>query len=199
MDFTRVVGLISLPGAMTGLILTGVDPLTAIRYQIVVMYMVLAAAALAALVAGRMTERALFDQAHRLSPVSRRPKGSRMISWGQIAYGAVLSAIGAGLVCGLATRGRQPAAIIAASLAAAVGPLAWNAILRATHGTSFFVDAPILVFPVSWQDTGSGVFALATAAVLLGAGPLRSAPARRATVLAVLAGLSALVVDVYLY
>jgi putative ABC transport system permease protein len=68
-DSTRVVSLISLPGAMTGLILAGVDPLTAIRYQIVVMYMILAAAAVAALVAGRLSERALFDNAHRLRPL----------------------------------------------------------------------------------------------------------------------------------
>lgn len=68
-DSTKVVGLISLPGAMTGLILAGVDPLTAIRYQIVVMYMLLAATALAALVATRLAERALFDSAHRLVPV----------------------------------------------------------------------------------------------------------------------------------
>jgi putative ABC transport system permease protein len=69
-DSTKVVGLISLPGAMTGLILAGVDPLTAIRYQIVVMYMQLAAATLAALLTARLAERALFDQAHRLRPVS---------------------------------------------------------------------------------------------------------------------------------
>jgi putative ABC transport system permease protein len=65
-DSTKTVGLISLPGAMTGLILAGVSPLTAIRYQIVVMYMLLAAAALAALTAARLGERALFDNAHRL-------------------------------------------------------------------------------------------------------------------------------------
>lgn len=65
-DSTKVVGLISLPGAMTGLILAGVDPLTAIRYQIVVMYMLLAAAALGALVTARLAERTLFDDAHRL-------------------------------------------------------------------------------------------------------------------------------------
>ena len=65
-DSTKVVGLISLPGAMTGLILAGVDPLTAIRYQIVVMYMLLAATALAALTCARLAERALFDRAHRL-------------------------------------------------------------------------------------------------------------------------------------
>lgn len=65
-DATKVVGLISLPGAMTGLILAGVDPLTAIRYQIVVMYMVLGAAAIAAAVAVFIAQRRLFDDAERL-------------------------------------------------------------------------------------------------------------------------------------
>jgi putative ABC transport system permease protein len=69
-DSTKTVGLISLPGAMTGLILAGVDPLTAIRYQIVVMYMLLAAAALSALTAARLATRALFDDAHRLRPLT---------------------------------------------------------------------------------------------------------------------------------
>jgi putative ABC transport system permease protein len=68
-DATKVVGLISLPGAMTGLILAGTDPLTAIRYQIVVMYMLLAAATLAALVAAWLAERSLFDHAHRLRAI----------------------------------------------------------------------------------------------------------------------------------
>ncbi|MET8759480.1 iron export ABC transporter permease subunit FetB [Lentzea sp. NPDC004782] len=72
-DSTKVVGLISLPGAMTGLILAGVDPLTAIRYQIVVMYMLLAAAALAALATARLAERTLFDDAHRLINLSASP------------------------------------------------------------------------------------------------------------------------------
>jgi putative ABC transport system permease protein len=71
-DSTKVVGLIALPGAMTGLILAGVDPLVAIRYQIVVMYMLLAAAAVSATVAARLTRRALFDDADRLSRVEPR-------------------------------------------------------------------------------------------------------------------------------
>ena len=70
-DSTKVVGLISLPGAMTGLILAGISPLTAIRYQIVVMYMQLAATALAALVAVRVAEESLFDDAQRLIQVDR--------------------------------------------------------------------------------------------------------------------------------
>ena len=44
-DGTKVVGLISLPGATVGLLLAGVNPLTAIRYQVVVMYMLLGGAA----------------------------------------------------------------------------------------------------------------------------------------------------------
>jgi putative ABC transport system permease protein len=65
-DSTKVVGLIALPGAMTGLILAGVEPLVAIRYQIVVMYMLLAAAAVSAIVAARLTQKAMFDDADRL-------------------------------------------------------------------------------------------------------------------------------------
>ena len=65
-DQTKIVGLIVLPGAMTGLIIAGVDPLQAIRYQIVVMYMGLGAAAIGALVSARLMTRELFDDAHRL-------------------------------------------------------------------------------------------------------------------------------------
>jgi len=42
------VGIVSLPGMMTGQILSGIDPLLAVRYQIVVMCMVYASAGLAA-------------------------------------------------------------------------------------------------------------------------------------------------------
>jgi putative ABC transport system permease protein len=65
-DQTKIVGLVVLPGAMTGLIIAGVDPLEAIRYQIVVMYMGLGAAAIGALVAARLMTREIFDEAHRL-------------------------------------------------------------------------------------------------------------------------------------
>jgi putative ABC transport system permease protein len=41
---TNVVGLIALPGAMTGLLLAGAEPLDAVLVQIVVMYLVLGAA-----------------------------------------------------------------------------------------------------------------------------------------------------------
>lgn len=42
---TNVVGLIALPGAMTGLLLAGVDPIDAVLIQLVVMYLVLGSTA----------------------------------------------------------------------------------------------------------------------------------------------------------
>ncbi len=42
---TNVVGLIALPGAMTGLLLAGVDPVDAVLLQLVVMYLVLGSVA----------------------------------------------------------------------------------------------------------------------------------------------------------
>ena len=38
---TKVVGLIALPGAMTGLLLAGIEPMDAVLIQLIVMYMIL--------------------------------------------------------------------------------------------------------------------------------------------------------------
>ena len=76
-DQVRTVGLISLPGAMTGLLLAGVEPLTAIRYQIVVMYMLLGAVAVAGAVAARLATGLLFDDAERLIELPEPPEKTR--------------------------------------------------------------------------------------------------------------------------
>lgn len=57
---TKVVGLIALPGAMTGLLLAGVDPVDAVLVQLVVMFMVLGAIAVSVVtVTAYLAERAL--------------------------------------------------------------------------------------------------------------------------------------------
>ena len=71
-DNTKVVGLVALPGAMTGMLLAGASPASAIRLQLVVMYMLLAGNALAALVAGHLTVRRLFTRDHQLIRSLRR-------------------------------------------------------------------------------------------------------------------------------
>jgi putative ABC transport system permease protein len=47
---TKVVGLIALPGALTGLLLAGVDPVDAVVVQLLVMYLVLGTSALCVVV-----------------------------------------------------------------------------------------------------------------------------------------------------
>lgn len=70
-ESTKTVGLIALPGAMTGLILAGVDPIDAVLVQVVVMFLVLAAAATTSSVVGLGATRRLFTPDHRLLPLAR--------------------------------------------------------------------------------------------------------------------------------
>jgi hypothetical protein len=121
-----------------------------------------------------------------------------VISWGTILYGAVLSALLTGAILALWPRTRRVDIVIPAVLAALPGPIVWNAILHATHAEEFFTDAPIAVIPASWQDTGSGVFTFAMAALVLGVVHRRD-PAGEIIVLACVIGLIAFLVDVYLY
>lgn len=61
-----VVGLVSLPGMMTGQILSGEDPVDAVKYQLVVMFMLAASTSLGCIVVALLAYRRLFDGAHRL-------------------------------------------------------------------------------------------------------------------------------------
>jgi len=65
-DTTKTVGLIKLPGAMTGMILAGASPLEAVRLQIIVMYMLVGASTITSLIAAYLTYRQFFTNDHRL-------------------------------------------------------------------------------------------------------------------------------------
>jgi putative ABC transport system permease protein len=71
-DQTKVVGLVALPGAMTGMLLAGASPSSAIRLQMVVMYMLLGGNGFSALLAGRLTLSRLFTADHQLIRNVRR-------------------------------------------------------------------------------------------------------------------------------
>ncbi len=59
-------GLVSLPGMMTGQILSGTAPLEAVKYQILIMFLITASTGFSTLLAGHFTARRLFDERHRL-------------------------------------------------------------------------------------------------------------------------------------
>lgn len=60
------VGLVQLPGMMTGQILSGTSPIQAVRYQLVIMYQLVAVAAIAGTLASLLLQRVLFDDAGRM-------------------------------------------------------------------------------------------------------------------------------------
>ena len=55
------VGLVTLPGMMTGQILAGVSPVQAIRYQLVIVLMMTSASALSSFVVLRLVRRRCFN------------------------------------------------------------------------------------------------------------------------------------------
>lgn len=61
-----VMGLVSLPGMMTGQILAGTAPSEAVRYQIVIMFMIASTTALGVVAMVFLSFRTLFDRGHRL-------------------------------------------------------------------------------------------------------------------------------------
>ena len=70
-ESTKVVGLVALPGAMTGLILAGVDAQEAVAVQLAVMYLILGSVAVSATVVGVGLTRRLFTHDHRLVRLPR--------------------------------------------------------------------------------------------------------------------------------
>jgi putative ABC transport system permease protein len=71
-ESTKAVGLIALPGAMTGLILAGVAPAQAVRIQVAVMYLILGSVATSVTVVGIGLTRRLFTSDHRMVVLARR-------------------------------------------------------------------------------------------------------------------------------
>lgn len=61
------VGIVSIPGMMTGQVLAGVDPMTATAYQIVVMLMLSTATALGAIISMMIAYRHAFDDQQSLA------------------------------------------------------------------------------------------------------------------------------------
>lgn len=65
-DSAKTLGLVSLPGMMSGLIFAGVDPLLAIRYQIMVTFMLLATASIATIAAAYLAYRQFYNSQQQL-------------------------------------------------------------------------------------------------------------------------------------
>ncbi len=72
---TKVVGLIALPGAMTGLLLAGVEPVDAVVVQLIVMYLILGAVSLSVAVVTTATVTSAFSAGLRIPDWARAGSG----------------------------------------------------------------------------------------------------------------------------
>lgn len=66
-DAAKTVGLVSLPGMMSGLIFAGIDPVKAIKYQIMVTFMLLGTASISTIIAGYLACRRFFNRRAQLN------------------------------------------------------------------------------------------------------------------------------------
>lgn len=60
-DSAKTLGIVSLPGMMTGLILAGASPLTAIKFQIMVTFMILSSTTIATLISTSIAYKSFFN------------------------------------------------------------------------------------------------------------------------------------------
>lgn len=60
-----VVGIVSLPGMMTGQLLAGADPINAVKYQIVIMFLIASATSLGTVLVVLLGYRRLFNERHQ--------------------------------------------------------------------------------------------------------------------------------------
>jgi len=90
---------------------------------------------------------------------------------------------------------RTSRAFAIAGITTTLGMMAWNSILHVSDTASLNVDAPVI--GLSWQDVGSGVWAFLATALVLGLIVLREEPARRIVGVAGIAGVIAMVVDIF--
>ncbi|WAH36923.1 ABC transporter permease [Alicyclobacillus dauci] len=66
-DSTKTTGLVQLPGMMTGQIIAGADPVVAIRYQLMILFCILAGSAVTSIVIGFLTYPRLFTKYQQLA------------------------------------------------------------------------------------------------------------------------------------
>lgn len=62
LDIFKTIGLVQIPGMMTGMIMAGASPIDAVRYQIVIMFSLLSSAVLSAMIVSYLSYRQFYKK-----------------------------------------------------------------------------------------------------------------------------------------
>ena len=65
LNMMSVAGIVSLPGMMTGQMLSGIKPFEAVKYQIVILFLIAAGSAIGTLTIALLTYRKMFNRRHQ--------------------------------------------------------------------------------------------------------------------------------------
>ena len=122
-----------------------------------------------------------------------------MVSWGQITYGTLLTGLLAGFGVFVFGGHRRARTALLAGLVTAGAACGWNVLAKLSGAGDRFGDLAQPWFPASWKAATSGIYALAAATVVLGATLRRTTKAWQLLLPAVICGLAAFLIDVYLY
>jgi putative ABC transport system permease protein len=68
-DNLKTLGLIFIPGTMTGLLIAGADPLWAASYQLVIFFMILCSGSISVITATYLAQQRLFTRKHQLREI----------------------------------------------------------------------------------------------------------------------------------
>ncbi|GMA63614.1 iron export ABC transporter permease subunit FetB [Alicyclobacillus fastidiosus] len=71
-DSTKTTGIVQLPGMMSGLIIAGASPVQAVRYQVMILFCILAGSAVTVILVGFLVYPRLFSRHEQLVYVERR-------------------------------------------------------------------------------------------------------------------------------
>jgi hypothetical protein len=119
-----------------------------------------------------------------------------VVPWSQLLFGSLFGpAVGVAVLWILGEQRLRTLATVAGAVFA--GTWLWNLMLNVRSATVIDGDIPFRLFPISWQDIGTGIFALAFAAVALTATVHRNEPGHRTLKVAGIAAVAAFLTDVY--
>ncbi len=119
-----------------------------------------------------------------------------VVPWWRIAFGALIGpALGIAIAWLIGERERSSLAM--AAIGVFSGTWLWNFMLNIRHAGVIDGDIAFKPFPISWQDTGTGIFSFAFAAAFLLATTCRNQPGHRSLKIAGITATAALIMDIY--
>jgi hypothetical protein len=135
------------------------------------------------------------DRPRRIACRSPWGKAEPMFTVRDVLIFAAISGLLAAAVLWLWPWARRRGRFAIAGLATFAGFAAWNLVISHANAVGLDVDAPVIA--LSWQDVGSGVVAFLAAALTLGLVTERDEPARLPVGAAAIAGLAAMIFDIF--